>query len=110
MNAQAQTQAREIFVYAWRSGLLEFKSKPLEEFGEGDPGPILVAHGPEDALRDVLETTARHGYGRSIGQVLVPGVPEAASDEQAIDALIAWTDWVKQCAERRGLQIHFSRN
>lgn len=72
--------------YCWASGLIEF--------GQSVPaGAIKLAHGPASHLKSVVEVMARHGRGESAGQLLVPGIPEAADQQAAGDALEAFIDW-----------------
>lgn len=57
------------------------------------PGAIAIASGPKRALRQVVEVVARHAKPPDEGQLLVPGVPEAADREQGLAALAAWLEW-----------------
>ena len=85
-----------ITAYAWchRSG----------EIGIGDTRPtgvITFAAGDGENLRQMVEVTSRHAYdGKTY---LVPGVPEAANDVDAKDALLDWCDWLSQ--GERGVKI-----
>jgi hypothetical protein len=83
--------------WCWASGLIEIGDKAPDNKADG--GVIVIAHGPKNALKTVLEGVARHGKGASAGVLLVPGVPEAANGSDAVDALTAWHDW---CAKRNG--------
>lgn len=74
------------YAYCWRSGLIEF-------------GPVLPDGALELASSDLhdkqvmidrVSVRARHGWDNSL---LVPGVPEAATDEEAISALLDWRSW-----------------
>lgn len=47
-------------------------------------GRLTLATGPGRALRSVVEVVARHAYDGST--LLVPGIPEAASDMEALEA------------------------
>lgn len=68
----------EIKAYAWRSGKVEFGATVPTD-------ALLVAVGPEEELREEVEVLARHGYdGKTL---LVPGIPEARTDPEAMDAL-----------------------
>lgn len=72
--------------WCWASGLIEI--------GETVPdGAIKFAHGPKSNLKCVLEAVARHGKGASAGKLIVPGIPEAESQQAAADALQAFMDW-----------------
>lgn len=72
--------------YCWKSGLIEL--------GQRVPsGAIEIATGPAKPLREMIEVVSRHAYdGKSL---LVPGVPEADNKDAAVDALIAFKDWIK---------------
>ena len=67
--------------WAWRSGEIEF--------GTAEPtGALVFARGPARTLRAVVEAVACHAHD---GQtLLVPGIPEADSDNAAVDALVAF--------------------
>lgn len=71
---------------AWASGLIEFIAE-----GEITPdGAIVFAVSADPkSLITKVSARARHSYD---GRLLVPGVPEAETPTQAIDALIAWRD------------------
>lgn len=72
--------AREV-AWAWRTGVIEF--------GAAEPdGALPIARGPGKKLRAVVEALARHAYdGKTL---LVPGIPEAANSNAAVDALLAF--------------------
>lgn len=72
--------------FCWRSGLIQFGRKVPE-------GAILVAEGPSKELRDLICATSRHAYNGK--DLLIPGVPEADTDETAADALERFIDWIK---------------
>lgn len=63
------------------------------KFGRSVPdGQLLVASAPAKFLRDEITASARHAYdGKTL---LVPGVPEAETEDEALDALIRFCDWV----------------
>lgn len=85
--------------YAWcyASGRIDMGAEPPHDDGAQRPGVIVFASGPQRSLRALLDVRARHGQGRSVGLLLVPGVPEAPESGNArVDALIAW---VKSNAE-----------
>lgn len=72
--------------WCWASGLIEF--------GQVAPsGAILIASGPKAFLIGVIGVVARHGKGQSVGEYLVPGVPEADNQKTAGDALGEWLKW-----------------
>ncbi|WP_339863253.1 host nuclease inhibitor protein [Paremcibacter congregatus] len=64
--------------YVWRSGLIEFDSiAPL--------GALLIS---EAANREIIEVLARHS--RVSNKLFVPGIPEADTDFEAMEALLAF--------------------
>lgn len=75
-----------------------FRSGEVEVSRSAPQGAIALLRGRASALRDAVQATARHS--RKAGELLVPGVPEAASDNEALDAAAAWAKWV---AKRPGL-------
>lgn len=83
--------------YAWRTGAIDLSD------GRTPRGAIklFTFTSRRAALvgNRVLETQARHAYdGKTI---LVPGLPEADDDDQALDALIAWCRRVEPALARR---------
>lgn len=87
--------------YCWMSGLIEF--------GDQVPvGALAFASGPRRALHAAVAVAARHGKGASEGKLLVPGVPEAATGLERVDALKKWTEWRAKQPVRYGVQ--FSRD
>lgn len=83
-----------MIAYCWSSGLIEF--------GKTIPnGALEIIRGPEKKIRETISATARHGYGRSAGKLLVPGIPEAPNQEKALDALFDFMDWLGECEKRR---------
>lgn len=73
-----------MIAYTWASGLIEFG-------GETPEGalPIAIAKDAQqgERLREIVRVLARHGKGESKGQLLVPGIPEASDQQQAMKAL-----------------------
>lgn len=74
---------RHVFVSADRRGVISIASTAPE-------GDLVLIDGPEAALRELVNAEARHGY--TAGALLVPGIPEAESDDAALDALIVFRD------------------
>lgn len=66
-----------ITAYCWASGLIEFGNTLPE-------GALPIVTGNEKRVRDVVEVLARHAYN---GDLLVPGIPEAADQNEAREAL-----------------------
>ncbi|WP_094462644.1 hypothetical protein [Pannonibacter phragmitetus] len=81
---------------AWRSGELEFSNTFVD-------GAILVCIGQLDEVRDLATSLARHAHDGET--LLVPGVPEAGCDMDAVDAFISWRKWFRDCATRRGVEM-----
>ncbi|EIZ2110916.1 host nuclease inhibitor protein [Salmonella enterica] len=66
-----------ITAYCWVSGLIEFGNTLPE-------GALPIVTGSEKQMRDEVTVMARHAYN---GDLLVPGIPEAASQNEAREAL-----------------------
>ncbi|EBR4567284.1 host nuclease inhibitor protein [Salmonella enterica] len=66
-----------ITAYCWASGLIEFGNTLPE-------GTLPIIVGEEKQVRDVVGVLARHAYN---GDLLVPGIPEAADQNEACEAL-----------------------
>ncbi|EEI1617885.1 host nuclease inhibitor protein [Salmonella enterica] len=67
-----------ITAYCWASGLIEF-GHTLPE------GALPIITGNEKRVREEVEVLARHAYN---GDLLVPGIPEAVSQDEAHEALV----------------------
>lgn len=74
--------------YAWRSGRIDFGRKTPE-------GALAIASGPAKKIKGVICVTARLALDGVT--LLVPGIPEAANDDAALDALIAYQNWIAPC-------------
>jgi len=73
------------YAYAWRSGRIEVGPRVPE-------GALPIVRGRAVTVMNAMQAMARHAYdGKTL---LVPGIPEAASDDAAVDALIGFRDWV----------------
>lgn len=93
-------KAKELIAYCWASGLIQF--------GYTLPyGAIEIARGRAGIVRRVITATAR--ISRHNKELLVPGVPEASNDRQAILALELHCRWLKQ-SERDGLVVNARRS
>ncbi|CAM5599123.1 hypothetical protein [Rhodanobacter lindaniclasticus] len=84
-----------MIAYCWASGQIEFGART-------PPGAIPIARGSARIVRAEMEVTARHGY--KAGVLLVPGIPEAADQQQAGSALELFLLWLKQ-RERKGFRV-----
>ena len=71
--------------YCFRSGEIEFG----EEVPEGG---ISVLEGDDAKVRARVEVRPRWAYDNKT--LLVPGIPEANTDEEAEDALFRFKNWV----------------
>lgn len=67
--------------YCWASGLIEFGY-----FVPG--GALLIAKGNEKVVRNVVGVLACHAYN---GDLLVPGIPEAADQDEGREALVRFS-------------------
>ncbi|MFN6055925.1 MAG: hypothetical protein ACK47C_07815 [Paracoccaceae bacterium] len=73
--------------FCYRSG--EIDTAP-SLFPEGTIPFVRSRKGPAK-LKEIIGVKARHAYdGKTL---LVPGIPEAADDQAAIDALDKWKAW-----------------
>jgi hypothetical protein len=92
--------AEPVYAYCWASGLIDF-GKVVPE------GAIRFAMGIDKELQEHVAALAREGMGASKGKLLVPGIPEAKSPNDAVDALIAWVGWAKKGngAKHRGRTV-----
>jgi len=86
----------DLHAYCWASGEIEFGYTVPE-------GALNIASGPELVLKREIEVKARHAYHSDV--LLVPGLPEAIGDLDAVMALIAWVEWAKPSWERAGLTV-----
>lgn len=75
-----------ITAYCWASGLIEFGNTLPE-------GALPIVTGSKKNVRDVVEVLARHAYN---GDLLVPGIPEAADQNEACEALIRFSRVVRE--------------
>lgn len=74
-----------MLAYCWRTGRIDFGRSVPE-------GAIKIAQGPSKKLKPLICAVARHAYdGKTL---LVPGVPEADTDDHAADALERFIDWI----------------
>lgn len=75
--------------YCWASGLIGF-SRYLPK------GALPIAHSRSSkTLQHLIEANARHGWS---GQLLVPGVPEAPNQVEALEALERFITWLAKGA------------
>jgi hypothetical protein len=72
-----------------RRGIIEIEAKLPE-------GMLELARGRRAALERLMCAAARHAYDGKTR--LVPGIPEAETDDQALNAAITFREWL---AKRR---------
>ncbi|EIW7681366.1 host nuclease inhibitor protein [Salmonella enterica] len=70
-----------ITAYCWASGLIEF-GHTLPE------GALPIVTDSEKQVCDEVTVMARHAYN---GDLLVPGIPEAADQNEAREALVRFS-------------------
>lgn len=77
-------------ILCWRCGTLDIKSRPVD-------GALVIARGPRKRLEQALSACARHSYdGKTM---LVPGVPEVETDDNAVAAAIAFQGMIRKRLE-----------
>jgi hypothetical protein len=74
-----QAAKPRLMAYAWANGVIEFG------YGVPDGALPIACSRDERRLRDVVDARARHS--RTSSALIVPGVPEAADPNSAVDAL-----------------------
>lgn len=66
-------------------------------------GALPLVRGPARKVRNFIEPLARLAYdGKTL---LVPGLPEAPNQTQALKSLHAFVDWIEPFAKSEGLTI-----
>ncbi|ELW8656257.1 host nuclease inhibitor protein [Salmonella enterica] len=75
-----------ITAYCWASGLIEF-GNTLQE------GALPIVTGSEKQVREVVGVLARHAYN---GDLLVPGIPEAANQNEACETLVRFSRVIQE--------------
>lgn len=93
--------------WCWASGLIELGEQMPTPDADGG-GAIEIARGPKAALKARLQGVVRMGRGRSAGEMLVPGVPEAETDMAKADALHAFLKWASKGRIRHAGGIRFN--
>ena len=66
------------FIICWRSGEAQIVDRVPK-------GALNLAYGQRGELEDILGVVARHGHDGIT--MLVPGVPEASTDAEALEAV-----------------------
>lgn len=78
----------QLRAWCWAGGVIEFG--PIQDMPDG---ALPIALGPWGAVVEAVTAQARHAYGN--GCLLVPGVPEAADEFAAVDAVTAFARRVR---------------
>ncbi len=73
--------------YCWRGGIIEFGPRIPD-------GALPLDRGTERSVRNRVEPLARRAYRK--GVLLVPGIPEAETDEQALEAYRRFVELVRR--------------
>ncbi|HAK9039924.1 TPA: host nuclease inhibitor protein [Escherichia coli] len=79
---------RNLIAWAWSSGLIEL-GYVLPE------GALPIVAGKPATVRHVIDVVARHGRDER-EQLLVPGIPEAVTEEEAFKAMIRFCREVRR--------------
>ncbi len=74
-------------IICWRSGEVEVKRSVPR-------GAVSILEGHGTHLKRILGPAARHAYDGVT--LLVPGVPEAESDDEAIEAVNRFQAWLER--------------
>jgi len=75
-----------MYAYAWRSGRIEFGRRVPK-------GALEIGYSNGRKFRNIIEVNARSGRGND--WLLVPGIPEAESDVEALAALKRFAELVR---------------
>lgn len=86
----------DALVFCWASGLIEVGAHCPK-------GTVLLGSGPSDVLKEAISATARLSYNNR--HWLVPGVPEAADEDAAVDAVTVYRDRLKLRLARAGVPV-----
>lgn len=86
---------RTLRAYAYRSGQIGFNRmrEPMPE------GTLYIAHGPEGVVGPLVRGQARLAYDNAT--YLVPGCPEAETEEQAMQAFMTFFGRIRDALVRR---------
>lgn len=79
---------RKLIAWAWSSGLIEL-GYVLPE------GALPIVAGKPATVRHVIDVVARHGRDEQ-EQLLVPGIPEAVTEEEAFNAMVQFCREVRR--------------
>lgn len=87
-GAVLASSTTEVRAYCGVDGVIFFADEVPQGF-------IEIVRGDPKQVRATLAVVARHGY--TPGVLLVPGVPEAEGEKEALLALHRWLDWCARC-------------
>ena len=87
-------QEGSFIAFCYRSGQIGFI-----EHGPIPEGALMLARGPQDIVASSIHGLARLAYDNETW--LVPGIPEAANDDQAFEAMMTFIDRVASSISRR---------
>jgi len=77
-----------MYAHCFRSGEIELSRKSNIE------GAICIANAPAKELRRKVSARARHAYDGET--LLVPGIPEAQTDDEAFDAMQRFKEFLSR--------------
>lgn len=87
---------RPTIAYCYASGVIEFGPYPPR-------GTLPIAAGPREKLEELISGACRHAYdGKTL---LVPGIPEAATQSDGLDALKRFRDFNRAHWVAEGLEV-----
>lgn len=77
----------DFIAYANRSGVIDFGV-------QSPPGALPIGRHPDlDRLKTIVSAAARRAYDNLT--LLVPGIPEAANDKDALDAILSFSSKIE---------------
>lgn len=85
------------YALAWRNGRITISARP-------HPDALTLIVGTRHRLRRLVDARSRHGYRRGVR--LVPGIPEARDDEEALAAAIRFRDRLRDT----NTDLHVNKN
>lgn len=108
MTIGPQVKSHTMLAFCYASGEIAFGSRCPS-------GALPILRGPRTDLIEFIEGVCRHGYRTELVDgrptkikgtetLLVPGVPEAADQNEALEKLQAFIAWIAPQAEKRGLR------
>lgn len=83
--------SKKLTAFCWRSGLIQMAEQAPE-------GALVLASGPATLLAQTIDSIGRLSADNQ--SHLVPGVPEAVSDDAALDAVIDFQKFLNKRLSR----------